>query len=142
MALRAAFAGIKYFFKRRATVKYPDQKLDLPEVYRGRHIHHIDKCISCGLCARSCPSDAIEMVALEGKDEKKKHPQIDYGKCIFCGLCVDACPSNALEHTSFYHLSTREPASLVLSPIELTKIPEHVSRSGEPIEDQEPQQND
>ena len=48
-----------------------------------------DKCIGCGKCARSCPTDAIEMV--------DKKPVIDADKCILCGACVEACPVDALE---------------------------------------------
>ncbi len=116
MSFRAAYSGIKNFFKRRVTVKYPTQELLLSNRYRGRHLFHMDLCISCGLCAKSCPADAIEMIEQEiASDEKKKYPKIDYGLCIFCGFCVDKCPKNALEHTDFFHLSTRHIETLVYS---------------------------
>ncbi|MCK5832497.1 4Fe-4S binding protein [bacterium] len=46
------------------------------------------KCISCGICARVCPTDAIKLI--DGK------PVIDSGKCILCGKCVKRCPTEAL----------------------------------------------
>ena len=60
--------------------------------YRGVHALNIDTCISCNLCAFSCPDICIEMVTVPGGDPKhpKKCPQIDYGKCSYCGFCSDA----------------------------------------------------
>ena len=45
-------------------------------------------CISCGICARSCPVEAIK----GSQDEPYK---IDQEKCIKCGLCMENCPSVA-----------------------------------------------
>ncbi len=130
MSFRAAYSGIKNFFKKRVTVKYPDQELLLSNRYRGRHLLHIDLCISCGLCAKNCPADAIEMIEQTTVDnEKKKYPQIDYGLCIFCGFCVDKCPKNALEHTDFFHLSTRQIETLVYSAKALGMPPNLQNRS-------------
>jgi len=47
-----------------------------------------DDCIRCGICARSCPVDAIA----GSKDEPY---MIDQEKCVKCGLCMEDCPSVA-----------------------------------------------
>lgn len=49
-----------------------------------------DKCVGCGLCARNCPDDAIEMV--EGK------PRWIKKRCEKCGACINRCPVRAIEH--------------------------------------------
>lgn len=49
-----------------------------------------DKCKSCGLCAKSCPVDAIS-------GERKKPYVIDEEVCIKCGACMGKCPFHAIE---------------------------------------------
>ena len=49
-----------------------------------------EKCTSCGLCQKSCPSGAIYW--------KKKQPaEIDPQKCIRCMLCLDKCMFDAID---------------------------------------------
>jgi len=81
---------IKNLFSKPMTVRFPHESIPIPDGYRGEHAYNIDKCISCGLCAKICPNRAIEMVEMpkEYKDKyPKKYPKTDLGKCCFCGLC-------------------------------------------------------
>ncbi|HEY0092569.1 MAG TPA: 4Fe-4S binding protein, partial [Flavobacterium sp.] len=64
-----------------------------------------ERCTACGLCALSCPAEAITMVAEERKpDEKHLYREEKYAsiyeinmlRCIFCGLCEEACPKEAI----------------------------------------------
>ena len=45
-------------------------------------------CISCGLCASTCPVEAIS-----AGDE---HYEINADACIDCGTCADNCPVEAI----------------------------------------------
>lgn len=46
-----------------------------------------DACISCGVCAGECPTEAIS--------EGDGIYVIDADKCIDCGACANACPVDA-----------------------------------------------
>ena len=45
-------------------------------------------CIGCGMCARNCPSQAVEV--------KDFHAAIDQEKCTGCGTCVEKCPKKCI----------------------------------------------
>jgi ferredoxin len=47
-----------------------------------------DLCLGCGLCASSCPQQAISL--LSGQAE------IDNNRCNHCGLCLGVCPRGAI----------------------------------------------
>jgi NADH-quinone oxidoreductase subunit I len=101
---------IKHFFKKKATIHYPEQVRAFSPVYRGRHMLKRDEqgrenCTACGLCALSCPAEAITMKAAERKPgeehlyREEKYAEIyeiNMLRCIFCGLCEEACPKDAI----------------------------------------------
>lgn len=111
--------AFKHIFRRTFTIKYPYVMLKPTERTVGRHSFDPTKCISCGICANSCPTNAIVMVEWKGK----KAPQIDYGKCVFCEICVSMCPKGTLGITPDYELAAYDKATLVYSPEQLSMPP-------------------
>jgi NADH-quinone oxidoreductase subunit I len=97
-------------FKKAATIQYPEQQREFSPIYRGQHVLKRDdegaeRCTACGLCAVSCPAEAITMKAAERKEGEEKlyreekyaaNYEINMLRCIFCGLCEDACPKEAI----------------------------------------------
>jgi NADH-quinone oxidoreductase subunit I len=117
--VEAIRTGLKYVLMPRMTMRYPEISQDFGSYYRGMLKLHTDRCISCTLCARICPSNAIKMY----KTDAKKHPGITYQRCIFCGFCVDICPVNALEMSSVHDLACYGMDEQVLKPEEFSKGP-------------------
>jgi len=108
---------LKYLFKKPLTVRFPYESLETAPRYRGKHEFDIDKCISCGICWRVCPNQAIRMVPAEDRKKYPKlYPEIDLGKCCFCGLCQEFCPTGAIKLTTNYFMSTPNPDVLILKP--------------------------
>jgi len=101
---------LRHFFKPKVTIHYPEQKREFSPVFRGRHIlmrdeNGAERCTACGLCALSCPAEAITMTSAERKKgEEKLYREEKYAsvyeinmlRCIFCGLCEEACPKEAI----------------------------------------------
>ena len=50
-----------------------------------------DKCVGCGLCASTCPQNAISLAG--GKAAIGE-------ECVACGLCLDACRLGAIRRES------------------------------------------
>ncbi len=49
-----------------------------------------DSCIGCGLCARKCPVQAIDI--------KDKKPVWTKEKCALCLRCLHHCPKFAIQY--------------------------------------------
>jgi len=101
-----------YLFKKPATEKYPIVKPKAVAGLRGKQILDITLCISCGLCSRDCPANAIEMVDVEGK----KRPLFRLDLCIFCYQCAESCPRNAIISTEFFELASIDKSELIVKP--------------------------
>jgi NADH-quinone oxidoreductase subunit I len=112
--LKGLWITIQHLFTRKVTIQYPEQTRERSEVYRGQHQLKRDEqgrenCTACGLCALSCPAEAITMKAAERKaNEKHLYREEKYAeiyeinmlRCIFCGLCEEACPKDAIYLTT------------------------------------------
>jgi NADH-quinone oxidoreductase subunit I len=108
--IKGLFITVGHIFKKPATISYPEQQRPFSPVFRGLHILNRDeqgreRCTACGLCALSCPAEAITMEAAERtKGEEHLYREEKYAakyeinmlRCIFCGLCEEACPKDAI----------------------------------------------
>jgi NADH-quinone oxidoreductase subunit I len=120
MYLPAIFKGmsitLSHLFRKKKTIAFPEEKRDFSPVFRGLHILNRDeegreRCTACGLCAVSCPAEAITMEAAERKPgeehlyREEKYAaryEINMLRCIFCGFCEEACPKDAIYLTETF----------------------------------------
>jgi len=124
----------KYFisFDKVITQQYPENRatLKLPSRSRARiELVFYEqtgnfRCIACGLCARACPNNSIEVI--RGKDPVTNKPKLEkfiyhFERCMVCGLCVDACKSNALKMDSKFENAVYDSSQLT---IVLNKLPD------------------
>jgi NADH-quinone oxidoreductase subunit I len=114
----AAFGlSIRYMFKPRATLNYPNEKTPLSPRFRGEHVlrrypNGEERCIACKLCEAICPAQAITIEA-DPRDNNKNSVvrrttryDIDMVKCIYCGFCQEACPVDAIVEGPNFEFST------------------------------------
>ena len=123
--IKGLFVTIKYFFEKKVTLEYPDEKWVVPKGYRGfpRLVmgeDGIERCVACKLCERICPSEAIWIEIGEYRDQtyRERVPKqfvIDMGRCILCGYCVEACPVDAIVLSEEYEFSRYTKEELVFS---------------------------
>ncbi|WP_371324898.1 NADH-quinone oxidoreductase subunit NuoI [Dechloromonas sp. ZY10] len=99
----------RYFFARKITVQYPEEKT--PQSFRFRGLHALrrypngeERCIACKLCEAICPAMAITIEAEPRDDGSRRTTRydIDLTKCIFCGFCEEACPVDAIVETRVF----------------------------------------
>ncbi len=99
----------RYFFARKITVQFPEEKTPQSNRFRGLHAlrrypNGEERCIGCKLCEAVCPALAIKIEVAEREDGTRRTTQydIDLAKCIFCGFCEEACPVDAIVETRVF----------------------------------------
>ena len=106
----------RYFFKRKFTLMYPEQKAPVSPRFRGLHAlrrypNGEERCIACKLCEAVCPALAITIDSTQREDGTRRTTRydIDLFKCIYCGFCEEACPVDSIVETHIfeYHFENR-----------------------------------
>lgn len=107
--LKGMSVTLKYFFKPKITLQYPEEKTPLSPRFRGLHAlrrypNGEERCIACKLCESVCPAMAIYIESAEREDGTRRTTcyDIDLTKCIFCGMCEEACPVDAIVETHIF----------------------------------------
>lgn len=106
----------KYFWKKKFTIQYPEEKTPTSPRFRGVHAlrrypNGEERCIACKLCEAVCPALAITIEAEPRVDGSRRTTlyEIDLFKCIYCGFCEEACPVDSIVLTNMadYHIENR-----------------------------------
>jgi len=103
------------------TVQYPEERLPLPERFRGRPLWLRNQqtgkpnCTACGVCVRACPHGCITLESHMGPDKKRVVDKytISLADCIMCGLCADSCAFNALTMSHEFELACYSRESML-----------------------------
>ncbi len=86
----------------------------------------VDKCTSCGACARKCPTNAIFLPFAQAVPQAY---MIDMSKCKRCGACVKVCPRDAINLEAKEELSKASAGAVAIAtgfePLDLSFIEEY-----------------
>jgi NADH-quinone oxidoreductase subunit I len=108
--LKGMAVTLRYFFKRKITVQYPEEETPTSVRFRGLHAlrrypNGEERCIACKLCEAVCPAAAITIESEPREDGSRRTTkyEIDLFKCIYCGFCEEACPVDSIVETDIKH---------------------------------------
>jgi len=87
---------------------------NVPKGFRGKIEVDSDKCIGCEACVKLCPSEAIDVIEMDGK----KTLRFNYTRCVLCATCEEFCPEEAITLTEEYRLVTADRTT-AFSKVEL-----------------------
>lgn len=119
----------KYFFKRKFTVQFPEEKTPISPRFRGmlalrRYPNGEERCIACKLCEAVCPALAITIEAEPREDGSRRTTRydIDTFKCIYCGLCEESCPVDSIVLTPIQHWHYTERGQNIMTKEKLLAV--------------------
>lgn len=121
-----AQTALKNLFSKPATTAYPFEPAQYPQRMRGHVEIKIEDCISCGLCARSCPPGALSV------DRKAGTWTIQRFDCVQCGSCVTVCPKKCLTMVPGYTQPGPQKKSETFTR---PAVPDAAQTGGKPVND-------
>jgi len=86
--------ALKWVFTTPATTSYPFEPRIEIDGSRGWLVFTDDDCVYCNVCAKKCPTGALQVIRAE------KTVTLDRLSCITCGCCVEVCPKDSLKLSS------------------------------------------
>ena len=99
----------RYFFSRKITVQFPEERTPISPRFRGLHAlrrypNGEERCIACKLCEAVCPAMAITIESEQRDDGTRRTTRydIDLTKCIFCAMCEESCPVDSIVETRVF----------------------------------------
>lgn len=130
--LQGLLLTLRVMFRKKPTIRYPEEKTPLSPRFRGMHALMRDgngeeRCIGCKLCESICPAKAIMIETGEREDDGSRRTvryEIDQSKCIFCGLCEEACPVGAIVEIPMFEYIADEKGDLVFGKDVLLSVGE------------------
>lgn len=127
------FLGLKltgrYFFAKKITVQYPEEKTPMSPRFRGLHAlrrypNGEERCIACKLCEAVCPALAITIDSEQRADGTRRTTRydIDLFKCIFCGFCEESCPVDSIVESNIFEYHFEKRGEQIMSKDKLLAI--------------------
>jgi NADH-quinone oxidoreductase subunit I len=85
----------KNFFKRKVTLRYPQEKTPASPRFRGLH------------ALRRYPNGEERCITIESEERddgsrRTTRYDVDLAKCIFCGYCEESCPVDSIVETHIH----------------------------------------
>jgi len=119
----------KYFFARKITVQFPEERTPISPRFRGLHAlrrypNGEERCIACKLCEAVCPALAITIESEQRADGTRRTTRydIDLFKCIFCGFCEESCPVDSIVETNIFDYHFERPGENIMTKEKLLAI--------------------
>ena len=81
---------LKWLLRKPYTSRYPFEPRQPFPGSRGALAIDLPGCVYCGICAKRCPTQALEVT------REPKTWTIDRLRCISCNYCVEVCPKKCL----------------------------------------------
>jgi NADH-quinone oxidoreductase chain I len=118
---------LKHVFRKPITIQYPEERREPAARFRGLHALRRypdtgeERCISCCLCAKICPTQCIRLVTTGEERKVIEEYDVDLGHCLFCGLCAEVCPEEAIVLSRRYEASCYRRGETILKKEDLLR---------------------
>jgi NADH-quinone oxidoreductase subunit I len=119
----------KYFWKKKITIQFPDEKTPVSPRFRGLHAlrrypNGEERCIACKLCEAVCPALAITIESEPRDDGSRRTTRydVDLFKCIYCGFCEEACPVDSIVLTDMADFQVEKRGDNIMTKDQLLAL--------------------